>query len=198
MAPIEPASRDVCRGGPPRGVSDEAGIGMGEVESARSMGKGGGCLTASVRRRITGKRKLVHAGDAGPPEFGGPASKLRRGAGDVHEGPAGAIGGACLGSLDNDEEGPVMHQVRLIDGNAQYSPTWRWRSTDARCGGDIAGAADVPPKFDVAYGEMNTQKFTSFSTAAESTGESSSNRAGGAVAADHPLTGVGRSSARSG
>ncbi len=180
---IEPAVRHGRRGGPPCYFNGAAGTDTSVVKGSLGKATGDASPAADVRRRITGKRKLVQAGDAGLlDKFGGPASKLRRDAGGVHEAPAGVAGGACQGSLDHAVEGPDMPQALPLHGNAHDSPTWRWTSTDARSGCNIASVADEPPKVDVAYGEMNTLKCTSSSTAAGSTGEPSSSSAGGAGA----------------
>ncbi len=179
---IEPAARHICRGGPLCNSNGAAGTDMSVTEGSLGKATGGASPAANVKRRITGKRKLVQAGNAElHDESGGPASRVRRDAGGMHDAPAGAIGGDCQGSLEHAVEGPDMTQAILLHGEAHDSPIC-WTSTDARSGCNIANVADEPPKVDVAYGEMNTQKCTSSSTAAGSTGDSSSSSAGGAGA----------------
>ncbi len=185
--PAEPVTRAGRPERPPRQAVDEAGIRVDMNAAARSMTRGDGCPAYGARRRITGKRKVVRADGAWSHEFDGPAFKLPRNAGELHAVSAGASCGARSGNVDHDDVGSVMQRSRSIHASALHSSTRGRRRSEAQCAGDSSGAADEPPN----HGEMNTEKCTSFYAAAKSSGGPSSERADGAVAAVHPLTGVG-------
>ncbi len=104
---------------------------------------------------------------------------------------AGMPRSAREGIADHDVEGIVFQQNSFTRVSALHSSTWGQKSSQAHCGGGDADLDVGPPKLDVAQGEMNTKKYTSFSATAGSTGGTASERAEAPGAAVHPLTGVG-------
>jgi hypothetical protein len=153
----------------------------------------------TVRRRITGKRKIVHVetrqGDrrpSVPEEFGGPAFRRKWDNREEWAPPEGASVGAHAGGLGTGEEGLAESQAVVVDRGARAPRPRGWTGGEApSVAGELPSYGTLPARAD-PYGEKNTLKSTSFtSSAAAGPGACPTSRASGAAAATHPPLGVG-------
>ncbi len=152
----------------------------------------------AARRRINGKRKIMHDGahqgeirPRVPTKFIEPASRRRWDGCGEHGIPEGAIVDVQVEGLGHGVVGPDMPQATAAEGGAHLSRPRGWTCGGAPCGDVVPRVGGTPPEYDDAYGELNTLKSTSSSSsAAAGPGVGSSGIVSGAVAASHSPLGV--------
>ncbi len=142
-----------------------------------------------LRRRITGKRKIVHVvtREGGrrpcvPEEFVEPAARRHHNGCGEGDPPEGAPVGAHAGGLGRDREGLATPQA-VVGGRGNCAT----RPRGWTCGVAPTSAGEPPscgtlPAYDDAYGEMNTLKSTSCSSATAGPGASPTCSSGAAAA----------------
>ncbi len=148
-----------------------------------------------VRRRITGKRKIMHVDahqgghcPSATMEFSGSASRRRAEGCGVEPSTADADGLHRAAGLGQREEGPAVPRVCVDDWNMRTPRPWGWTCGNAQgreSGPPGDGSLSVHDELD---GELNTLKSTSSSSSATAgPGTRPSSLISGSAAAASPL-----------